>query len=268
MHDPAVPLATALSRLRRLLDQIPELRSSGRNSPFETVWRQNVEGVLTDYFGPSSWQLSQFKDIDFFPSVFRVGDPESKFVRHFLQGVETAEQYLKSRISEMEEQGRDFASQPDRSGVPGPTDSRGIFVVHGHDHGTKDTVARFLTQMDLEPIVLHEQPDKGRTVIEKFEDYSEVQCAVVILSPDDVAYEKSAPTKQEERARQNVILELGFFIGKLGRDRTFALLLDGVSQPSDLAGILYIPMSDDSWRMKLVRELKAAGIDVDANKAI
>jgi len=167
----------------------------------------------------------------------------------------------------MEEQSQDFASQQGRSGVSGPMGSRKIIVVHGHDHDTKDTVARFLTKLDLEPIVLHEQPDKGRTIIEKFEDYSDVQCAVVILSPDDVAYAKSAPTKQEERARQNVILELGFFIGKLGRDRTFALLLDGVSQPSELGGILYTPLSDDSWRMKLVRELKEAGMEVDANKA-
>jgi predicted nucleotide-binding protein len=88
------------------------------------------------------------------------------------------------------------------------------------------------------------------------------------LSPDDIAYAKSDPAKQEERARQNVILELGYFIGRLGRDRTFALLLNGVSQPSDLGGILYISMSDGSWRMKLVRELKEAGIEVDANKAI
>jgi predicted nucleotide-binding protein len=168
----------------------------------------------------------------------------------------------------MEEETQDTEKSLDRSNAERPVNSRKVFVVHGHDHGSKETVARFLAKLDLDPIILHEQADKGRTVIEKFEDYSDVQCAVVILSPDDIAYAKSDPAKQEERARQNVILELGYFIGRLGRDRTFALLLNGVSQPSDLGGILYISMSDGSWRMKLVRELKEAGIEVDANKAI
>jgi len=268
VHVPAISLFVALSRLRRLLEQTPELRSKGRRSPFKTVWLQNVEGVLTDYFGPESWQLSQFKDIHFFPQVSYRNDPESKFAAYFLQGVETAEHYLRSRLSEMEEETQDTEKSLDRSNAERPVNSRKVFVVHGHDHGSKETVARFLAKLDLDPIILHEQADKGRTVIEKFEDYSDVQCAVVILSPDDIAYAKSDPAKQEERARQNVILELGYFIGRLGRDRTFALLLNGVSQPSDLGGILYISMSDGSWRMKLVRELKEAGIEVDANKAI
>ena len=92
MHVPAISLFVALSRLRRLLEQTPELRSKGRRSPFKTVWLQNVEGVLTDYFGPESWQLSQFKDVHFFPQVSYRNDPESKFAAYFLQGVETAEQ--------------------------------------------------------------------------------------------------------------------------------------------------------------------------------
>ena len=140
-------------------------------------------------------------------------------------------------------------------------------MVHGHDHGTKETVARFLSHLELEPIILHEQPNEGRTVIEKFERYSDVACAVVILSPDDIAGPTNGPAVIEERARQNVIFELGFFVGRLGRERTFALVSKGVTKPSDRDGELYIPMDGDSWRMLLVRELKAAGMDVDANKA-
>lgn len=266
-HAPAISLETALSRLRRLVEQTPELRSKGRDTPLETVWRQNVEGVLTDYFGPDSWQLTQFKDIDFFPNAWNIDDPEAKFIRYFLHGVDTAEQNLKSRISELEESTQ--ANQGPVKEVDGIKEfvSRRVFVVHGHDHGSKETLARFLSQLDLEPIILHEKPDKGRTIIEKFEDYSDVCCAVVILSADDIGYSKSNPTDKEERARQNVILELGFFVGRLGRGKTIALVVGEVARPSDINGILYIPMSGDAWRLTLVRELKAAGIDVDANKA-
>ncbi|HEY1257408.1 MAG TPA: nucleotide-binding protein, partial [Terracidiphilus sp.] len=145
--------------------------------------------------------------------------------------------------------------------------TRIVFVVHGHDHGSKETVARFLTQLELDPIILHEKPNEGRTIIEKFEHHANVAFAVVILSPDDVGFAKNAPETKEQRARQNVIFELGFFVGKLGRIRTFALLLPGVTKPSDFDGVLYIPMQGDSWKMEIVRELKAAGLDVDANKA-
>jgi hypothetical protein len=258
----------ALSRLRRLLDQVPELRSEGRNSPFSTTWRQNVEGTLHAFFGPDSLQLAQFRGIKFFPSSFVAGQPDSYFVKSFLNGVETAEQYLKSRIEEIEEEeGLGSALLPSKPENLSAVDSRKVFVVHGHDHGSKETVARFLSKLDLVPIILHEQPNQGRTIIEKFEDYAGVSCAVVILSPDDIASSKGDPDVKEDRARQNVIFELGFFVGTLGRDRTFALLLEDVTKPSDIEGVLYIPFKGDSWRIHLVRELKAAGLDVDANKA-
>jgi predicted nucleotide-binding protein len=231
------------------------------------VWRQDVKGALTDYFCDGSWQLASFKAIDFFPTSFIVGNPESVFVKHFLMGVETAEQYLKSRISELEEEANKDPSQPAIEGESKKKPSRKVFVVHGNDHGSKETVARFLSQLDLEPIILHEQPDQGRTIIEKFEDFADVACAIVILSPDDLASSKDNLTAQEQRAHQNVIFELGFFVGILGRGRTFALLLKSVTKPSDIDGVLYTPMEGEAWRFKLVKELKAAGINVDANKA-
>jgi predicted nucleotide-binding protein len=140
--------------------------------------------------------------------------------------------------------------------------------VHGPDHGIKETVARFLGKLDLDPIILHEQADQGKTIIEKFEAHSaDVQCAVVILTADDVANAKATPEQREMRARQNVILELGFFVGKLGRQRTFALVEKGVALPSDISGLVYIPLDDGEWRLRLVKELKAAGLKVDANHA-
>lgn len=147
---------------------------------------------------------------------------------------------------------------------------RKVFVVHGHDAGLKETVARTLAQLELEPVILHEQENAGRTIIEKFEDHSDVSFAVVLLTPDDMGYKATDdPTTARPRARQNVILELGFFLGRLGRQRVAVLHAVGedLEKPSDYDGVVYIPVdAGGTWKYLLVKELKAAGLDVDANK--
>lgn len=145
--------------------------------------------------------------------------------------------------------------------------SRKIFVVHGHDDAAKEAVARILERLDLKPVILHEQPNAGRTLIEKFEAYSDVGFAVVILTPDDVAYSKTKPEEIRDRPRQNVILELGFFIGKLGRARVCPMYKEGVELPADYDGVVYVALdAPGAWHLKLAREIKESGIDVDFNK--
>jgi predicted nucleotide-binding protein len=95
--------------------------------------------------------------------------------------------------------------------------SRKIFIVHGHDNEAKVEVARFLERVGFEAIILHEQANRGRTIIEKVEMHSDVGFAVVLLTPDDEGGKRGNSTRP--RARQNVVLELGYFIGRLGRDR-------------------------------------------------
>lgn len=138
-----------------------------------------------------------------------------------------------------------------------------VFIVHGRDDSTKMTIAQFLKDLGLEPIILHEQPNKGRTLIEKFEDHSNVVYAVVLLTPDDLGGLVSEPNNQSPRARQNVIFEMGHFFGRLGRGRVCALLSSEVERPSDIDGILYIPMDQTGeWKGSLLRELKEAGLKV------
>jgi predicted nucleotide-binding protein len=139
--------------------------------------------------------------------------------------------------------------------------------VHGHDDGALQAVARFLENLELEAIVLREQPDEGRTIIEKFEHHaSEVAFAVVLLTPDDVGG-AAISEQQSARARQNVIFELGYFVGKLGRGRACLLRKGEVEIPSDLYGVIYSNLDpEDGWKLKLVRELKAAKLEFDANK--
>jgi predicted nucleotide-binding protein len=139
-----------------------------------------------------------------------------------------------------------------------------VFIVHGHDDQTKQIVARFVAQLvGREPVILHEQADRGRTIIEKFEDHAaSAACAIVLLTGDDIGGMKDGSTGP--RARQNVVLELGFFLGKLGRGRVVILHETKVELPSDLNGILYVPLDESgAWRNSVAREVEAAGVDVN-----
>ena len=148
--------------------------------------------------------------------------------------------------------------------------SSDVFIVHGHDGEVRNDIARFLEKLRLNAVILHEQPNKGRTLIEKFTDHANVGFAVVLLTADD----RGGPYKdpydaQKSRARQNVIFELGFFVGKLGRNRVCALYQQGVEIPSDYAGVIYILLDEvGAWRLALARELKSAGFDIDMNRAL
>ncbi|WP_287320725.1 nucleotide-binding protein [Mesorhizobium sp.] len=119
---------------------------------------------------------------------------------------------------------------------------RRVFVVHGHD-AAKETLARFLERIEFETIILHEQANRGHTIIEKFEANSKVGFAVILLTPDD-AIGGPAGHPPTHRARQNVILEWGFFISQLGRDKVCALKRGDVELPSDTVGIVWENFDD------------------------
>lgn len=148
--------------------------------------------------------------------------------------------------------------------------SNEIFVVHGHNHGTLQTVARYIESLGCKSIILHEQPNLGRTIIEKFVENSKVGYAVVLLTADDRGGLVDLPFDQQKfRARQNVILELGFFMGKLGRERVCALCEENIEIPSDYSGVIYIAIDKlGAWKIQLAKELKHAGINIDTSKLL
>ena len=154
--------------------------------------------------------------------------------------------------------------------MPGEVKSatrRRVFIVHGHDGEARETVARFLESIGFDPIILHEQANQGRTVIEKVEANSDVGFAVVLLTPDDEGCSKGG--KPEPRARQNVLIELGYFIGRLGRERVCALKRGEVDIPSDFAGVVWETMdAGNGWKQALGRELQAAGHQIDWNQVM
>jgi predicted nucleotide-binding protein len=147
--------------------------------------------------------------------------------------------------------------------------SRQAFVVHGHDEGARESVARFLEKVDLKPIILHERPSKGRTLITKFrEESADIGFAIVLMTPDDRGAEVGEPATRQ-RSRQNVVFEPGFFIGRLGPERVAALVKGNIERPSDFDGVVYIDLDDaGGWRQQLGRELGAAGYEIDWNKVM
>ena len=154
--------------------------------------------------------------------------------------------------------------------VVGKDAKKKVFIVHGHDSLVKTDVARTVEKLGLDAIVLHEQPNEGKTIIEKFErDASQVSFAIALLTPDDIGYPKNKPDEKKLRARQNVILELGYFCGILGRSNVCVLYKGNVEIPSDYLGVVYVQLDEaGAWRFNLAKELKRSGMAVDLNKLV
>ena len=147
--------------------------------------------------------------------------------------------------------------------------SKKVFVVHGRDDLTKNEVSLFLRAIGLEPIILHMRPNGGRHLLTKFQEESDgADFAVVLMTPDDEGGLAGA-AEMRPRARQNVVLELGFFLGKLGPANVAALMRDDVEKPSDFDGIAYIPFdASGSWKTQLARELQYAKVPFDPGKLL
>jgi predicted nucleotide-binding protein len=156
----------------------------------------------------------------------------------------------------------------EKGGEGGAKDSKEVFVVHGHDAEAKLAVARFLERVGLEPIILHEQANASKTIIEKIESYSNVGFGVVIYTPCDVGAKASESEEINGRPRQNVVFEHGFLIGKLQRQNVCALVKGQVETPNDIAGVAYTTMDQGDWQLELARELKRAGYPIDMNNVV
>ena len=134
-----------------------------------------------------------------------------------------------------------------------------IFIVHGHDDFAKNDVRQYVSDIGKEPIILHMQPSAGMTIIEKIDRYSNVGFAVVLYTECDIGAKRDSLVFSR-RARQNVVFEHGYLIGKIGRARVVALVKGEVETPNDISGVVYIEMTDDnSWKDQLSNELRNCG---------
>jgi predicted nucleotide-binding protein len=254
----------ALVRLRELREQANAIDYTWGDSEQLKEWSLGVETSLRRLFGAKSRYISEFQGVWWHPQVFDDDTPDSEWQRAFLRGASQSRAIISAAIREAEDY---VAPQESIAGTSNRSNGRKVFVVHGHDNEMKETVARFLEHLGLEPVILHEQASQGQTVVEKVEAHSDVIFAVVLLSPDDFGAAAAEVGNLQARARQNVLLELGYFIGRLGRPKVLPIVRSKLELPSDVHGIVYVAYDGDAWKLQLVRELKALHIDIDANKA-
>lgn len=230
-------------------------------------WELVTRNLLEKAFGKNSPNVTSIGSVGKY-GTFPMGAGDEWWDNHRAESLQTQLTRLRGLIEllrtevELRDEG---AVKPEQS-----LTGHRIFLVHGHDELALQETARFLEKLEQDVIILREQPNRGRTLIEKFEDYADVGFALVLLTPDDRGGPVTTPyDDQKPRARQNVLFELGYFIGRLGRNRVCALYRPGVEIPSDYSGVLYQEFDEKgAWRLELARELKAAGLSVDMNMAL
>lgn len=263
----------AIENLNRLISEIPQI---GRNSSEHTRWLSNVLRILDEKFGTDSQYSTTIRAFPWKETGSRIysgydisnqirRDNMNAFMRQMGQAkgiIQSAIDALTEKLAESEEE----TAQKSAAASQGSFDSKKVFIVHGHNETVKQSVARTLENIGLTPIILAEQPDKGRTLIEKFENEgNDVGFAVVLLTADDKGRKNKARTMQS-RARQNVVFEMGYFMALLGRERVMLLLQDGVEEPSDLKGVVYTALDKDgAWKYRLVKELREQGYNVSTD---
>ena len=201
-------------------------------------------------------------------SIHRVDQTDAK--KKWNDGIRTFIDFLNTLKIEIKQENQHLleATHDQPTTISEILDKNSIFIVHGHDEEMKQSVNATLLKLGLTPIILNEEPNGGRTIIEKFEHVADtVGFAIILLSPDDQLFDHAS---ENFRARQNVILELGYFFGKLGRNKVHVLVNKNhhdVELPSDIFGIVYETYDiSGAWKYKLAKELKNAGYEIDLNE--
>lgn len=269
------PTITPAQAIPLLEEQLARLKTIHGKQPIDsttkTAWESFIRELLIKSFGSGSKNIHDILYANGGP--LRMGMSQREIEQNRANKMFNQIALLEGCIEQLKmeaklQEGAAIASTP----TPGPgqeprfQDNTKVFVVHGHNENVRDKVAGLISTLDLEPIILHEKANQGQTLVEKFLRHANVGFAVIVMTADDTgkADTEEAP---HPRARQNVVFEWGYFVGKLGRERVCALYEQGIELPSDLHGIVYIPLDTTGhWRLSLLKELKAAGYRVDANK--
>jgi predicted nucleotide-binding protein len=269
--------------IERLDQRIAELEkfdiSSIRSSTNAelTALSAAIRDTLDRCFGEGSGAFNRFETATILlwsPSFSTGSYPQAQHYqegvqKHIQRAIALLVEAKRSLLEDLEDASIEAVDSTARPSSSNSRTSSKVFVVHGHDEAALHSLARFLEKLELEAIILREQPNEGKTIIEKFEAYAaQVAFAVVLLTPDDVGGAKAAKEPQA-RTRQNVIYELGYFVGTLGRGKTCLLRKGETEIPSDLEGIVYTDLDNGgAWKYMLAREFKAAGLKFDPGKIL
>ncbi len=249
---------------KEIVEKIDELSNELENLVYSeevittlyAKWNRKALRYLKSIFGDESEQIMNYTNISFTCSSY---DMDCKNDERFDSAKKEMIALFESFLEEIEDDSFKFCKKESKE-----MDKSKVFIVHGHDDKLKEEVARFITELELEPIILHEQANAGKTIIEKIEKYSNVGYGIVLYTDCDEGAKKGE--KSRPRARQNVVFEHGYLIAKLGRKRVSAIFSHGIEMPNDISGIIYIKQND--WKMDIAKELKHAGFNIDLNKVI
>lgn len=268
-------LKRGVARLKRRIEEVdsfdPSVITHENMLAVVAPLEASIEDGLSQTYGHATVEYRRYEAAARFESVLLFADGDTP-LRYIVEGLRQQRQkalaLLNQAVASLEERLSEVGVPVlgKLSEMPEEV-SRKVFVVHGQDTGAREAVARFLERTGFEPIVLHEQANQGRTIIEKFEEHSAVGFAVILLTPDDMG--GIAGGAMQPRARQNVILELGYFIGRLGREKVCALKSGDIELPSDIFGVVWTAFDPTGgWRVSLAKELQAAGFEIDWNKVM
>lgn len=262
---PRISNDKALGKIHQYLQKLNELESVLYQKGEYLIEEMHVSlrGFIPLAFDDGKEKIKEFDEYvnSFIISVGHVETPSEK-QENYEQRLRETKSFLTRWKDELELTMDVTFTKKNTSEV----NSTEVFIVHGHDETAKLELESLLTRLGLQPIILHRRPDMGRTIIEKFEAESKgAQYAFVLLTPDEeyvLVDEETNEKRKVKRARQNVVLELGFFIGSLGRKRVCAIYKKGVDEiPSDISGVLYksFTKSINELYEEIRKELKTAG---------
>jgi predicted nucleotide-binding protein len=266
-----------IQRLERRIAEVeafdPQSIQTHDNTSKAEALEASVKGTLEQTFGPDTVEFQRYRDAASFhwplktaqqTPIHEIRESLRRCRRRSLDLLNQALSFLKE---ELEANAR--TPQPDATAQAPASHSRKVFLVHGRDNEAKNEVARFLDKIGLETIILHERPNVGRHLLTKFqEEAGDVAFAVVLITPDDTCSGRPGEP-QRGRPRQNVVFELGFFIGKLGTSQVAALVKGEAERPSDFDGVGYITMDQGGgWKLQLARELKSANVPFDHSSVL
>ena len=256
---------TNYEKLMKLIEETDELiKKDITNSDIEfKTWDTKLYRFIDKVYGNHSFELRNILDIHFEPAACNLSVPEEEQDRVWIdscrRGLKETKAILEAYLDDFIDEAKSEAQTEHQP----PKDMSKVFIVHGHDGELKQEVARVIEKQDISAIILSEQVNGGRTIIEKFEKYSDVGGAICLFTADDIG--KAKDSKEDKpRARQNVVFETGYFMGKLGRDHIVILSDSDVDIPSDLDGVVYT--NTRNWEVDLLKELRAMGYQIDLNK--
>lgn len=246
------------AKLKKLIQTANELldkRVTADLPEFKT-WHASALRFLTNEFGEDSIEVTNFKKTRFQCALF---DDEQQRI-WCSNGLKATIPTFEELLSDLDEDDENTPKNDSK------INNNKVFIVHGHNGELKYKTAELLRKLGIEPIILHDQPNSCRTIIEKIEDFgSEAKAAIILFTPDDIGKAVSE-NETKTRGRQNVVFEAGYFMGLLGRNNTILIKSDNsIELPGDLDGIVY---SDSANEFMIAKELKSMGFDIDLNKIL